>query len=410
MYILQAVVFCCLLLIEKIGPHGNHSDWQDINLWLNLSLVAIFGPLAVIIHEIGHLIAGKLAGIEIWGFHIGRGPVLVRFLRWGVDFEFHLLPTFGLVRGSSYHPRHWRRARFIWLAGGPLSNAIVGGSILFLERREFLDGAWMTHVMPWLALAISNLITMLQALLGARIQTTDLGPIKTDGRQLIDLVFRHKRITPEQREKQYIQTKSNWLLQRGQVTQAMELLGAAVAKYPDDPALALLRHTTLIGTSDALVARNYFVNRLVQHATADAHRAQILNCLAWNELCLGDAGSLHDAELWITEARKLLPWDAAIQSTAGWLLVVQNQLEEGMASLKSALQGIDPACHHATILSTMALADSRAGNFARARERLRIAIRLDPPNEHARRIESLLSAASKAEARVELTARSNSAA
>lgn len=54
---------------------------------------------AVIVHELGHLIAAKLAGITILEFGIGMPPRAVRLGRWrGTDITLNWLPLGGFVR------------------------------------------------------------------------------------------------------------------------------------------------------------------------------------------------------------------------------------------------------------------------------------------------------------------------
>lgn len=67
-----------------------------------LSSLLAFGLVlipAVIIHELGHLLAAKAVGITILEFGIGYPPRLFRFFRWGeTDFTFNLIPLGGFVR------------------------------------------------------------------------------------------------------------------------------------------------------------------------------------------------------------------------------------------------------------------------------------------------------------------------
>lgn len=67
-----------------------------------LSSLLAFGLVlipAVIVHELGHLLAAKAVGITILEFGIGYPPRVFRMFRWGeTDFTFNLIPLGGYVR------------------------------------------------------------------------------------------------------------------------------------------------------------------------------------------------------------------------------------------------------------------------------------------------------------------------
>lgn len=53
---------------------------------------------AIIIHELGHLLAAKLVGIKVLEFGVGFPPRVVKLFRWGeTDFTLNLLPIGGFV-------------------------------------------------------------------------------------------------------------------------------------------------------------------------------------------------------------------------------------------------------------------------------------------------------------------------
>jgi regulator of sigma E protease len=63
-----------------------------------LAFVLVLIP-AVIIHELGHLLAAKAVGITILEFGIGYPPRAFRMFRWGeTDFTFNWIPLGGFVR------------------------------------------------------------------------------------------------------------------------------------------------------------------------------------------------------------------------------------------------------------------------------------------------------------------------
>ncbi len=71
----------------------NNDFWSSI-----VAFIIVLIP-AVIIHELGHLLAAKAVGITVLEFGIGFPPRLFRMFRWGeTEFTLNLLPLGGFVR------------------------------------------------------------------------------------------------------------------------------------------------------------------------------------------------------------------------------------------------------------------------------------------------------------------------
>jgi regulator of sigma E protease len=71
----------------------NNDFWSSI-----IAFVIVLIP-AVIIHELGHLLAAKAVGITVLEFGIGFPPRLLKLFRWGeTEFTLNLIPLGGFVR------------------------------------------------------------------------------------------------------------------------------------------------------------------------------------------------------------------------------------------------------------------------------------------------------------------------
>ena len=55
-------------------------DWINIVFWVAGTLVAVLGPM-IMIHELGHFIAAKLAGVRVEEFGIGFPPRMIGLWR-----------------------------------------------------------------------------------------------------------------------------------------------------------------------------------------------------------------------------------------------------------------------------------------------------------------------------------------
>jgi hypothetical protein len=91
----------------------------------SIILAAVFYPLAVVLHELGHALTGLCLGLEVGAITIGFGPTLAQFQLGGLPVRFHT----GLLSGRVYFgsaSRRLLRTR-LWIATllGPATNAAL---------------------------------------------------------------------------------------------------------------------------------------------------------------------------------------------------------------------------------------------------------------------------------------------
>ncbi len=90
-------------------------------LGLGIALLAL--TAAILVHELGHFLAAKLAGIPIRHFQVGLGPALVRCWLGCTRFQLAPLPFWGYVAPYAMKPTelaYFREARRAMRAGEPL--------------------------------------------------------------------------------------------------------------------------------------------------------------------------------------------------------------------------------------------------------------------------------------------------
>jgi len=97
----------------------------------------------VVVHEFGHFIMAKMAGIRVEQFSIGFGPVLFGKKVAGTEFIFSLLPLGGFVKMAGENPgeaqgKEWEFnskplvIKFLVVFAGPLMNALLAASLFTL--------------------------------------------------------------------------------------------------------------------------------------------------------------------------------------------------------------------------------------------------------------------------------------
>ena len=103
-------------------------------------LATIFGiGFLLFIHEAGHFMAARLAGVRAEVFSLGFGPRLWGFVRKGTDFRLSLIPIGGYVRMAGEEqigdpqPGDLGHAsapwRFLIFSGGILMNFAFGETL-----------------------------------------------------------------------------------------------------------------------------------------------------------------------------------------------------------------------------------------------------------------------------------------
>lgn len=108
------------------------------------TLIALFGlGVVIFIHELGHMLFAKRAGIGVYEFAIGMGPKLLSKTYNGTEYSLRLLPLGGFVRLAGldndedtapdninfYKKSRWNR--FLTLVAGAGMNVLFG-FILFI--------------------------------------------------------------------------------------------------------------------------------------------------------------------------------------------------------------------------------------------------------------------------------------
>jgi regulator of sigma E protease len=113
--------------------------------------LALLG-LLILIHEAGHLIAGRLAGIPIAEFAVGFGPKLWSWRRGETEYSLRALPLGGFVLPALADDSELRtfalRKRLAFFLGGPLANLLAAVPLFAV-----LNGAQGRHSFYDLAIA-----------------------------------------------------------------------------------------------------------------------------------------------------------------------------------------------------------------------------------------------------------------
>ena len=116
-----------------------------------LGVIALLS-LLILVHELGHLVAARLAGIPVAGFSVGLGPKVWKRRVGRVEYSLRAFPLGGFVTPAvddvefSWIPLPKRLAFFL---GGPVANLLVTLPVFaVLNVRERGLSAYQVLVAP----------------------------------------------------------------------------------------------------------------------------------------------------------------------------------------------------------------------------------------------------------------------
>jgi regulator of sigma E protease len=123
-----------------------------------VSFVILLGVL-VFIHELGHFLAARLAGIGVKVFSLGFGPRLFGFSRGGTDYRVSALPLGGYVK----------------MEGEPVGEALTGARTEF-GSRSVLTRALVVATGPVMNLVLALALFPAIYLIGVPVSKTSMEP------------------------------------------------------------------------------------------------------------------------------------------------------------------------------------------------------------------------------------------
>jgi regulator of sigma E protease len=132
---------------------------------------AVLIGVAILVHELGHFLAAKWAGIPIRLFSIGFGPRLWGVRRGGTEYRISWVPVGGYVLPDISDEGDYLRIpagkRLILAAGGPAASLALP-VICWMALEGFTRGASAAGMLadPWIRLFASatQMISMIPAL------------------------------------------------------------------------------------------------------------------------------------------------------------------------------------------------------------------------------------------------------
>jgi hypothetical protein len=339
-----------------------------LTVWLILVLAR---PLAILIHESGHVLAARTVGFDVVEARVGRGPVVFVRRAWGVRWSIHRYAALGgmTLFISPEGASRWRRG--VSYLGGALANlaAVVLAAALFPLLDGALWGLAGAVVVGWLFL---NLFMALNALWPAK------GADHASDGALIAGLFR--KPAPETDERFLLIRQTQRLALAGRLSEAADVFEAQLKAWPNDPyALGMVVHCTAQAQGDRAALARY--RALTGEAPAGPPRpfdwhsdmtGWMAGNIAWSAINAGPDADLDLAERQLQIALALLPDAPAIKGTHGAWLAARGQVDTGERLLAEALPELETAADKAVFGRQLARARRARSDSAGAVEAERL--------------------------------------
>jgi tetratricopeptide (TPR) repeat protein len=349
--------------------------WSAVGRFLTtLFLIDLFLILSIVPHELGHAMAGRLAGWRVFAVVVGAGKQVVRFRLFRISFALHWLPVGGVTRLAPVDARWFRTRRFFIFLAGPAVNAAIVAAIIMIWRDS-----WHNFGLMGLPRAARLCLWANLCVLAFNLWPRDSKALNmaTDGKQLLRTFSRKPENWEELQAARYVLEavwrRDEYLDRAG----ALNWCDQGLALFPHNVHLLNLSGVLCLDQQNYRRAREIFLQLLAQQTKPNATRYMILNNLAYADALAGDPDLLPEGDAYSNEAHKAAPWVPAFMGTRGTVLVAMGQIEAGIKLLEQAFEkALSPrskaenACH-------LAIANARSGNRGKADQYLKLARQLD---------------------------------
>lgn len=352
-------VYSLIMLLTGLGLIGTLGyGWGLVNFALLLLLPTLLVPL----HELGHVLAARLVGIEVPAVIIGRGPLLATTRLFGAAWSWHKHITHGLallLPSGDYRFRY-----FFAVLGGPAMNLALAFAPFSLSSRPlFPEDGWYTAIELPEVWVLANLGLAVMCLVP---QQTSVGP--SDGRQLMD-ILRGKWFSGEALPVLVISAVIGHLASAGRLNEAEFLTNRGLSVYPSSLSLLLLRCLLHCQSENYSNARAGALEVLSRTDAGPLYHAAAWNTAAWSDLFLGPE-HLEEALDFSQRALEAEPDNAYNLGTRGTVLLRAERCEEAVEFLIESLRQHRNARSLAINYSHLALAELGCGRLSEARQAL----------------------------------------
>ncbi len=356
--------------------------------FINLALFIILSFVTTIIHELGHALAARLTGQKVIAINFGRGKNIFSKKIFGTYLDFKKVPAGGLTFYLPEPSSFFRTKIMITTAAGPLINLLVAWIVWQqIGHEKFMNNFFHeAAILP--IIFLSNIVTGCINLLPFQFNSS-VGKLWSDGGKLLTTPF--MKVTEiESYQLSGIYSQAFAALQHHDYEQTQIFSEEGLDQHPDDRHLKNILGVALLEQGEFEEGRSIFRELIKDKEISKLERGIFLNNIAYANYRINDPELLEESLELSEAAFNLVPWELAIRSTRGSILIEAGQLEEGTTLLNDRRYQMLPDPAYANVKSALSIGYAKQGKIELARKMLQRAKDFDPDNEMAKWAEAFI--------------------
>jgi tetratricopeptide (TPR) repeat protein len=296
---------------------------------INIGTFLIMYRASILIHEVGHLIAGKIAGGTPRYITLGFGKELTRFNLLGIQVIVNQ-DVIGGLASVSFDDRPANKIRYaFFMGGGVLAELLVALLLFAFFGFGFTDanGKYALHFMTSFILAnLTGLFSLWPFKFKAKGAEMD-----SDGRALLNII-RAKRGTVYSTMDPDLLAQALELQKQKRYDEALVVYQKLQTQFPEANLIMAFGYIAMMkGRFDESLKSGLQLEKMLDKEVPVKHAGEVYNFLAWNHLLLNNLEKADHYSKAATLANNKL---REIFSTRASVLIELGQVDEGIAVLK----------------------------------------------------------------------------
>ncbi|MCI0744739.1 MAG: site-2 protease family protein [Verrucomicrobia subdivision 3 bacterium] len=346
-------------------------------LLLNLALLEILVFLCTVLHELGHVAAGQLAGLRVFGVEIGWGRTIADFFTGPLRWQLRAFPFGGVAYATVRSTAAYRLRQSILVLGGPTVNAVLLViSIAAFDSDRWLSASLTQGLSPGMMLFFAN-ASLLAFSLWPHEVSGSYGRIPNDALHLWRIWTQRKSETAHLLIYWYYYEAEHCRRKRD-YARAEKWISDGLERFPNNFFLLCERLAILDDQRDyraGLELSEKLLSRCAEHAGIEPI---LLSNLAYFCALTGDPKLIERADEASKRGLEEMPWIPGVKGTRGAVLLKLGRFEEALQLLREALAAHKERADGATCACWLAKGYLALNEPAEVRRYLALARRLDP--------------------------------